>query len=84
MYKDTGSGGNDNNNNNNGGPNDSGNGSNISGSKKDNEPKTGDITPIEIYATLATFLLLAYYHSIGKRNMYGLEGSDCFTKVFGI
>lgn len=81
VYKDSSNGGNGGNGGNNGGGNNGGgdnsgdtgdNNGTKPDSSKDNEPKTGDATPIELYATLAMIVGFAYlllYFTDRKRGM---------------
>ncbi len=81
VYKDSSNGGNGGNGGNNGGGNNGGgdnsgdtgdNNGTKPDSSKDNEPKTGDATPIELYATLAMIAGFAYlllYFTDRKRGM---------------
>lgn len=102
VYKDTANGGNGNNGNDNQNNNDSNNDSNNSDhsskqnsadkndtkpdSSKDNEPKTGDETPIEIYATLAMiagFSYLLLYFADRKKGMTEKTKKELVSRLAG-
>lgn len=74
-----GSGNNNNNNNNNGNNNSSNNnsgGQNPSDTAKDNEPKTGDTAPVEIYATLAMVAGFSYLMLLFRNRKRGMTEQE--------
>ena len=86
VYKDTASSGSGNNNGNNSNQNSVDKNGTKSDSSKDNEPKTGDFTPLELYATLAMIAGFAYlllYFADRKRGMTEETKKELVSRLVG-